>query len=241
MLLATQLIGFGAGGDEVVGGGNDANTKVLLHFDGADASTTITDDNAGGSAHTWTANGNAQIDTAQSVFGGASLLLDGSGDYVSSPDHADFEVSGDYTIDCRIRANAFGADKCVFAKGRTASNKFFGPYVCRYENASGNLVFYSSSDGVNWNIANAQSFGAISTATWYHIAVVRSSNDYFLFKDGVQQATFSSSLTPDNNTAALLIGRFVDTNDWNGWIEEFRLSHSARWTSNFTPPASAYS
>jgi len=32
--------------------GNDSYTKVLLHMDGSDASTTFTDSNAGGSAHT---------------------------------------------------------------------------------------------------------------------------------------------------------------------------------------------
>src|SRR5262245_59897088 len=37
--------------------GNDSFTKVMLHFNGTDASTTITDSNAGGSAHTWTAAG----------------------------------------------------------------------------------------------------------------------------------------------------------------------------------------
>jgi hypothetical protein len=222
--------------------GNDTNTKVLLHFNGTDGSTTITDHNVGGSAHTWTASGNAQIDTAQSKFGGASLLLDGSGDFVSAADHADFEIGGDYTIDCWIRANAFGADKAIVSKSDSVGvGKYFGPYVIRYETASGNLVFYSSSDGANWDIANARSFGAISTATWYHIAVVRSGNDYFLFKDGVQQTTWTSSLTPVNNTENIQIGRFVDTNDWNGWIEEFRLSNTARWTSGFTPPTAQYS
>jgi hypothetical protein len=31
--------------------GNDSNTIVLLHMDGADASTTFTDDAVGGSGH----------------------------------------------------------------------------------------------------------------------------------------------------------------------------------------------
>src|SRR5688572_5590956 len=41
--------------------GNDSFTKVLLHFDGLDAAITIIDHNMGGSAHTWTRSGNAQI------------------------------------------------------------------------------------------------------------------------------------------------------------------------------------
>lgn len=36
-----------------------------------------------------TASGNAKIDTAQSKFGGASLLLDGTGDYLVEPSMPD--------------------------------------------------------------------------------------------------------------------------------------------------------
>lgn len=44
---------------------DDGYTVVLLHMNGTDASTTFTDE----SGKTWTAGGNAQIDTAQSKFG----------------------------------------------------------------------------------------------------------------------------------------------------------------------------
>lgn len=46
-------------------------------MDGADAATTFTDSET--TPKTVTANGNAQIDTAQSKFGGASALFDGTG------------------------------------------------------------------------------------------------------------------------------------------------------------------
>src|SRR5262245_54374848 len=49
-----------------------AATAILLHFDGADAATTITDNAP--TPHTWTAAGNAQLDTAESALGESSLL-----------------------------------------------------------------------------------------------------------------------------------------------------------------------
>ncbi|MCP5011181.1 MAG: hypothetical protein GY942_14465, partial [Aestuariibacter sp.] len=49
------------------GGAYDSYTKLMLHCDGADASTTFTDDSASG--HTVTPVADAQIDTAQSKFG----------------------------------------------------------------------------------------------------------------------------------------------------------------------------
>jgi hypothetical protein len=66
--------------------GNDSFTKILLHMDGANTSTTFTDSNSGGSAHTWTAAGNAQISTATYKLGGASGLFDGTGDFITTPD-----------------------------------------------------------------------------------------------------------------------------------------------------------
>jgi hypothetical protein len=106
-LNATYFIGT-----EIISEGNDTFTKALLHFDGAKFTTAIVDSNAGGSPHVWTAVGNAQIDTLQSVFGGASLLLDGTGDYVTTPAHADFNLgSGDFTIEGRFR--------CISTTGTT--------------------------------------------------------------------------------------------------------------------------
>ncbi|MDI6787615.1 MAG: hypothetical protein QME51_04520, partial [Planctomycetota bacterium] len=81
---------------------DDAYTKALLHFDGTDASTTFIDE----SGKIWTRYGNAQIDTAQSKFGGASGLFDGAGDYITTPDHNDFNLgSGNFTVDLRVRFN----------------------------------------------------------------------------------------------------------------------------------------
>ena len=81
---------------DVTGGtyadGNDQYTKVLLGFNGADGGTTITDSNIGGSSHTWTAAGNANTDDAQKKFGLTSLACDGTGDWVTTNDHADFNL-----------------------------------------------------------------------------------------------------------------------------------------------------
>ena len=74
----------------------DIYTKSLLHFNGADASTTFTDE----SGKAWTASGHAQIDTAQSVFGGASGLFDGTDDYIYAADSDDWNLGTlDFTVD----------------------------------------------------------------------------------------------------------------------------------------------
>ena len=92
---------------------DDSYTKALLHMDGSDGSTTFTDE----SGTTWTANGNAQIDTAQSKFGGASGLFDGASDYLQTPYTADHNTgTGDFTIDQWIRFNSVATTQTLFAR-----------------------------------------------------------------------------------------------------------------------------
>ena len=82
--------------DELDSASIDAYTKALLHFDGADESTTFTDE----SGKTWTAQDNAQLDTSVKKFGTASGLFDGTGDYVDSEVSADFGFgTDDFTVD----------------------------------------------------------------------------------------------------------------------------------------------
>lgn len=233
MLKASHLVGFGFGG----GVGNDYYTKSLLHFDGADAATTFLDQGAGGASHAWTASGNAQLDTAQSKFGGASLLCDGTGDFISTPSHADFLfASGDYTIDCWIRPNSVATNQGVINKINAGGYSPWEIYI-----ATGTIRLYASSSGSSWDILNALNFGTVSTGTWYHVAMVRSGNNYLAFLDGALNNSATSSLTPLSDSSSILIGRHSAGVDFNGWIDEVRFSNTARWTAAFTPPVAPYS
>lgn len=103
---------------------DDSYTKALLHFNGIDTSTTFRDE----SGKTWTGGGTAQLDTAQKKLGTASLLLDGNSDYISTPDHADFDVgSGDFTIDFWVRFNAIPGQQetIAFFSQRTKTSENF--------------------------------------------------------------------------------------------------------------------
>ena len=68
----------------------------MLHLNGPNGGRTFTDSEE--IPKTVTGYGNAQISTAYSEFGGASLELDGSS-YLSAPPSTDWNFSGDFTID----------------------------------------------------------------------------------------------------------------------------------------------
>lgn len=74
---------------------------ALLHFDGVNGSTTITDNSKNN--FTITATNGAVISTAQSKFGGASVFLDGTNDYLVTPTTSAFTFgTGDFTVELWI-------------------------------------------------------------------------------------------------------------------------------------------
>ena len=212
-------------------------TVLLLHGNGTDGSTVITDSSA--SAHVVTANGGAQIDTAQSKFGSASILFDGSGDSLSIPAHADFNFgTGDFTIDAWVRRN--GAQSSFSYLLSTASaggwNLLFGAAGYGAQNAP-----YFSDNSNSTTIASTT---PLPDLTWSHVALVRNGNTLTMYQDGV--ATGSASVTGKSfsygSASVVRIGSSpTPSNFFNGWIDELRiLKGTAAWTANFTPPASEY-
>lgn len=222
--------------------GSDAFTVVLLHFNGTDASTLITDQQGS----VWVADGNAQIDTAQSVFGGASLLLDGTGDWVETPDSNvwrldDGSNSSLWTIDFRVRFNGDpGTGTQGFITQHQDVNNMWAILI-----ANNLLYFYVRDAGVDtvtvnnaWNPA---------TATWYHVAIVKNgTSGYMMFIDGVQIGVTQTDTSVIPNIASpLYVGVYTSsagaTTPLAGWLDEFRISKGvARWTGNFTPPTAEY-
>jgi hypothetical protein len=219
---------------------DDSYTKALLHFDGADASTTITDE----SGKTWTPAGTAQIDTAQYKWT-SSLLLDGDSDYISTPDHDDFNVgSGDFTIDFWVRFNALpgSLETITFFSQRTATSENFS--MALFFNPTLKWYFRYSTDGSSYTNIEGLTTHTPSLNTWYHVACVRNGSNFDIYIDGQKQTTKTISGTIYNSTAVFMIGAATPGAPvafFNGWIDEFRFSKGiARWTSNFTPQSYPY-
>ncbi len=203
-----------------------SDTSLMLHGDGADTSTTITDE----SGKTATANGSSQIDTAQSKFGGSAIYFDGSSDNITFANDDDFKVNtGDFTIDFWVRWN-----------GSVSSTIF---------SDMGDLLFALrwSNSATRWEpYMNGEPFGtsgtdSMSADTWYHIAWVRSGTTVYLFRNGtlIHSGSNNQNLAP---TGTLYFGsRGNGSESMNGWIDEFRFTKgNAIWTGTFTAPTSAY-
>jgi hypothetical protein len=220
---------------------DDNYTVALLHLDGADASTTITDE----SGKTWTPAGNAQIDTAQSVFGGAALLLDGTGDYVVTSTHSGFQPAAeDFTIDFRVRFSSITNAMVMYSQYTDGNNQIA---VWKNSNANGNkLTFTVYSSGSAIASYTMESAWSPSTNTWYHIAVIRSGSNIYISINGSLQtlsvtAAIAAQSLPNLSSNPTVGAYSTGTFPLFGWIDEFRFSKGiSRWTTNFTPPTDAY-
>lgn len=184
---------------------------------------------------TMTAYGNAQIDTAQKKFGTASGLFDGTGDYIDTPAHEDFNIgSADFTIDFWLKRNTFGTNQRICGQGGGAGGTAQSAFFIRLNsnNTLSTFIFVDSSQvHMTTNLS-------IADSGWHHVALVGSGTTKTLYCDGVSAASLSVE-TVNNSTDKLAIGRFGEYayDYFNGWIDEFRFSKGiARYTSNFTPP-----
>jgi len=64
----------------------------------------------------------------------------------------------------------------------------------------------------------------VSTGTWYHLAFVRSGDNWYAFENGVQFASANNSTAFPDLTGELLVGKMSDGRYFDGWLDEVRVS-----------------
>ena len=227
--------------------GIDGNTVLLLHCDGSDGATTFTD--ISDSIHAITAVGNAQVDTAQSKFGGAALLCDGTGDYLTVPDHANFNFgTGNFTWDFWVRfASLSNEDGLIGISNSASGQDTANMTTLRLDPSAGSTNINFRVDEASSTLIDFNGAHGMVADTWYHVALVRgwggNANDWAITINGSSVATTTVSMTMPNFTSVVRIGDDPRSGNspLNGWLDEVRVSNVARWTTNFTPPTEAYS
>jgi len=208
-----------------------ANVVLLAHCNGADLSTAFTDNSP--VARALTANGNAKISTAQSVFNGSSALLDGTGDYITAPNSADFNFPGDFTIEYRVRFASLsspGVYQGIVSTYQGVSDVTKG-FICALNNSK--FIYQGSGDGVELT-----GVATLSANTWYAHAITRSGTTVRSFIDGTIDQTWENNpATSISSNTVLSIGRLGGGYDYglNGHLAEIRITKGvARYTSNYS-------
>ena len=188
-------------------------------------------------AKTITAYGNAQLDDATYVFGGTCLKFDGTGDYVQTSASNDFSFgTGDFTIEYRIKFSAVDAlyvPICLRASTGIAN----GEWWCEVTAAEDEMYWgFKNTAGTQYYVNLSLAGSAFAINTWYHIALVRNGNSLQLYQNGTAVGSATSVTGSFGGNAAITIGALGNGSySLNGWMDEIRISNTARYTSNFTP------
>ncbi len=205
-----------------------AQTSALLNFANAGVfdSTTIND---------LSTLADAQVSTTQAKFGGSSVYLDGTGDYLTCIDtFATRFATADFTVELWVYLSRVGLTQGLVAKG-TASTGW-----ATAVDASNKLIF------VHTSTTAATGATSLTTGQWYHVAFVRSgtaTGNVKIYLNGTLDATSGTAITNDfNQTNDLNIGAGrTGTSPLQGYIDQLRLTNGvARYTATFTPPTQPF-
>lgn len=218
--------------------GNPYWDKLVLglHCDGTNGSTTFADVKG----NTVTANGDAQISTAQSVFGGASGYFDGTGDWLGVANSGAFNFgSEDFTVRGRFRCSNLSTYRALFSVwgGGGVADRSWSVWI------NSNYIQASISTNGTAQINAFVETPTIAVDTWYDIELSRSGASLYLFLGG------TSLGAPYNIGAASLygpsselqIGMAGGTAPYIGWFDEIEIYKGvALHAASFTPSGNTF-
>jgi hypothetical protein len=180
--------------------------------------------------------GNAQISTAQSKFGGSSILFDATADGLAGYSNRALVLGlRNFTWEGWVYLNSIAGTQTILSQRGAQQNQLF----LGVDTTSGGRVFAyadgTGSPGVMCPVS-------MPTGQWVHIALVRVGTTVTLYKNGVGGTTATSS--QDFISQNVFVGADDATGGGalNGYINDLRITVGvARYTSNFTPPTAAFS
>lgn len=230
-------------------GNAGGKVAALFHFDGPNGSTAIIDE----TGRSWTRNGSAQISTAQSVFGGASLLLPG-GSYLTTPAAPALNMRGGaFCIEARIRIASFSEpDQTLISNISSSSGAFEWAVVIN----KSYVWFYFGNRGASQSQIRLFYPAPIDINAWFPLAIQRDADGaWACWINGIKGDKYQiSPLGPGVNFGPVITGTYVNNVDlgalinpvwigahqygnvYNGYIDEMRyLVGSAPYSGNYTP------
>lgn len=213
---ASQLLLF-----QEQGGISFADVSLLTSWDGVDD-----DSNYG---HVATFQGAAQIDTAQSKFGGAAVLFGGVGDRVRWANHVSFLLgTSPFCFETFARfSNVSGSSRQIAGVWDTFGGTPEKSWRLRYSTSLGGLAFnYSANGSTESDVVVIAPGGGFLVNTWYHLCYERDAfNTLRGYVDGLmidKLVDFTANIFA--SAKDLTFGQNPDgTAQFLGWQDESRL------------------
>ena len=159
-----------------------------------------------------------------SVYGGSGYF-NGSTDYLTAPSSSSYAFGTTGTIEAWVYLTAYNTSQ----------------RICDINSNGNTLDVYITTSGFVGAFGGnfIATTGSIPLNTWNHVAVVVNSGTGKIYVNGVSQ-TLSGTPTGQNinATGTLYIGNLSSytTYIFSGYMEDFRVTNTAVYSTNFTPP-----
>jgi hypothetical protein len=195
----------------------DSATKLLIHADGVNGSTEIVDERG------------------VTPFGTHCAFIPKDSRFeVPKSYKLAFGPSQNFTFECWVRItpqNASGPDSHVFDCCDSSINE--NRIKCGYVVAQNKFYVLRNGSAIYSSFASAYD-------TWHHIAIARYNGAFTLYINGAVAG--SAADATDFQPARIVLGQTMNatTHGLDGWMDQFRVSKVARYTSAFTPPTTAF-
>ena len=165
----------------------------------------------------------------------SAYYFDGSGDYLSIAYSPAFLMgsSEDFCMEGWVNPSVSPANTSTLYSSYDGAT--VGNWIIWFQ--SGKLGVYQYNDS-NFTTGAFQSTTTIPVGSWTHFAFTRSGTVFRLFINGVQEDTFTGSVTFGVANKSVEIGRYSAgaSSYFNGYIDDLRITKGvARYTSNFVP------
>lgn len=207
--------------------GINAQIKAYMRFNGANGSTSFWDESQ--SHRTISVNGNAQLSSAQSKFGGTSGYFDGTGDYILIPYSSDFDFTGNFTIGFWLRRSS--SQPGATYRGIFSQNTYNTAGFSILENGTSMYVYSGGSQVITGSLPAAD--------TWAYISIIRSGSGIALYINGSQSGstwTNSNTLPCHANGIAVMARHFNLTDNCEaGYVDDLVIYNGIALSGSAVP------
>jgi hypothetical protein len=216
---------------------DDLFLALPLNTNTSDVSNSI---NSGSTTKT-TTNQSTATSSTQARFYGASSYWNANTDGILVAESGSELVvgTGDFTIELWFyddsNHSGGGSGRCYLFDNRIGGSVVGDPpTITGYVDGSSDIKYGSSGGGT---ITSSQGTDGVNNK-WFHFAAVRNSGTTTLYINGTSVGSHSDTTNYTNNGFG--IGRATDGGyGWAGYIQDFRVYKTAKYTSDFNIPAEA--
>jgi hypothetical protein len=229
----------------------DIYTRMLIHGDGVQGSTSFVD-----LLRQPLTSSNAIVDLNVKKFGTGSIKFNGTNSSLAISDASGI-IMGKYMksefyaepmcLDFWLYSLASGLQPILAniayddGYGKTYDA---GEYFSIQRLANGHIyanIIVTTNMGMTDTLVEVESASTVSDNTWHHIAIQKVDGYLQIWIDGSLDATSVAHVESENSgcQAVIKFGQ-LDTAFLNGHLDEIRLSNTERYTTTFTPMTKAY-